>query len=62
MEFGFTAIRGNLKQHGLDWMIDRIRPLPYYGCYETKLVMRNPEAVLKIPTTARRITSGAELK
>jgi pimeloyl-ACP methyl ester carboxylesterase len=47
-----TMIRDNLTKHGFDWMIDRIRPLPYYGCYETKLAMRNPEAVLAKPTTA----------
>jgi pimeloyl-ACP methyl ester carboxylesterase len=45
-------IRENLKKHRQEWMVDRVRPLPYYGCYETKLTMRNPEAVRKLPTTA----------
>jgi pimeloyl-ACP methyl ester carboxylesterase len=47
-----TMIRQNLLEHGCNWMLDRIRPLPYYGCYETKLVMQNEAAMLKIPTTA----------
>ena len=44
----------NLKELGHDWMIDRVRPLPYHGCYETKLALRDPAAVLAIPTTAIR--------
>jgi pimeloyl-ACP methyl ester carboxylesterase len=47
-----TMVRQNLMKHGYDWMSDRIRPLPYYGCYETRLVQRNEGAMLKIPTTA----------
>jgi pimeloyl-ACP methyl ester carboxylesterase len=47
-----TMIRQNLVKHGCDWMLERIRPLPYYGCYETKLVMQNEQAMGKIPTTA----------
>jgi pimeloyl-ACP methyl ester carboxylesterase len=43
-----------LQKHGHAWMIERLRPLPYHGCYETKLEMRNPDAVLKIPTTSIR--------
>jgi pimeloyl-ACP methyl ester carboxylesterase len=47
-----TMIRENLRKHGQEWMIAGIRPLPYYGCYETRLALRNPEAVLAKPTTA----------
>ena len=47
-----TMIRDNLRKHGQEWMIPGIRPLPYYACYETRLALRNPEAVLAKPTTA----------
>jgi pimeloyl-ACP methyl ester carboxylesterase len=47
-----TMISDNLRQNGQDWMIERVRPLPYYGCYETKLVLQNQDAVLNTPTTA----------
>jgi hypothetical protein len=44
-------IRQNLTKHGHDWMLERIRPLPYYGCYETKLVMQNEQAMIGLATT-----------
>jgi pimeloyl-ACP methyl ester carboxylesterase len=47
-----TMIRTNFRENGQEWMVDRVRPLPYYGCYETKLVMNNQDAVLELPTTA----------
>ena len=52
----YEGLHDNLKKHGYEWMIKGIRPLPYYGCYETKLLMRNPEAVLEIPTTSIHCT------
>jgi pimeloyl-ACP methyl ester carboxylesterase len=48
--------RASLKKHGFDWMIEGLRPLPYHGCYETRLAMRNQQKVLAIPTTAIRCT------
>jgi pimeloyl-ACP methyl ester carboxylesterase len=54
----YEECRKHLKKYGYDWMIQRIRPLPYFGCYETKLSMRNPAAVLNIPTTAVRCSQN----
>ena len=50
------GLHDTLEKHGFEWMIEGIRPLPYYGCYETKLEMRNEEGVLGIPTTSIHCT------
>jgi pimeloyl-ACP methyl ester carboxylesterase len=52
----YEGCRDNLMENGYDWMTAGIRPLPYYGCYETKLEMPNAEAVRRLPTTAVHCT------